>query len=71
MKFDDIETQADYNRKMVSFETSSAPFDVREKAIRELKAAFPNFDTSEIITPKEVLQMMKDGEADLSDMNGF
>lgn len=68
MKLEEIETQEDYNEQMEIYKTSSAPLEMREEAIKKLKAMFPEFDNSNRLPSKEIFQMMKDGEADISDI---
>ena len=70
MRLEEIETQEDYNEQMEIYKTSSAPLEMREEAIKKLKAMFPMFDNSNRLPSKEILQMMRDGEADISDMGG-
>ena len=70
MKLEEIETQEDYNEQMEIYKTSSAPLEQRQEAIKKLRSAFPEFDNSNRLPSKEILQMMRDGEADISDMGG-
>lgn len=71
MRIDEVETQQDFNELMQIYETSNAPIEAREQAIARLKARFPQFDTSNRLPTKEVLQMIKDGQSDISDMGGY
>ena len=70
MRLEEIETQEDYNEQMEIYKTSSAPLEQRQEAIKKLQAMFPMFDNSNRLPSKEILQMMRDGEADISDMGG-
>lgn len=56
---------------MEIYKTSSAPLEMREEAIKKLKAMFPEFDNSNRLPSKEIFQMMKDGEADIDDLGGM
>jgi hypothetical protein len=56
---------------MNSFALSDAPIELKKEAMDELKKVHHIFDDKKHITPKEVLQMIKDGEADTSDINGY
>jgi hypothetical protein len=69
MRLGEIETQEDYNEQMEIYKTSSAPLEIREEAIKKLKAMFPEFDNSNRLPSKEIFKMMKDGEADIDDIN--
>ena len=55
---------------MEIYKTSSAPLEQRQEAIKKLRSAFPEFDNSNRLPSKEIFQMMKDGEADISDIGG-
>lgn len=70
MKLDEIETQEDFDEKMEIYKTSSAPLEMRQEYIKKLRAMYPEFDNSNRLPSKEIFQMMKDGEADISDI-GF
>lgn len=65
-----IETKSEYNELMNIFLLSDAPVEIKTEAIKELKKRHVSFDDERNSTPKEILQMIKDGEADISDMNG-
>jgi replicative DNA helicase len=67
----EIETKSEYDDLMNSFVLSDAPLELKQEAIKELKKAHILFDDERHTTPKEVLQMIKDGEADTSDINGY
>lgn len=71
MTINEIETQEDYDAKMYEYKMSPADKEKREKAIRDLKIAFPEFDRTKNTTKDEVLKDIKDGEADISDMGGL
>ena len=70
MRLEEIETQEDFDEKMEIYKTSNAPLEMRQEYIQKLKAMYPQFDNSNRLPNKEILQMMKDGEADISDMGG-
>lgn len=71
MRIEEIETQEDFSQKMDEYNISNAPFEAREEAKRKLRATFPEFGTIDKIPNKEILQMIKDGEADIDDIGGF
>jgi hypothetical protein len=56
---------------MNSFKLSSAPLELRQEAMKALQGKYPSFDDTKHIASKEVLQMIKDGEADIDDINGY
>lgn len=64
----EIETKSEYDDLMNSFVLSDAPLELKKEAMDELKKVHHIFDDKKHITPKEVLQMIKEGEADISDM---
>ena len=70
MRLEEIETQEDFDEQMEIYKTSSAPQETRDEFIKKLKAMFPEFDNSNRLPSKEIFQMMKDGEADISDIGG-
>lgn len=70
MRLEEIETQEDYNEQIEIYKTSSAPLEQRQEAIKKLKAMFPEFDNSNRLPSKDILQMMRDGEADIDDIGG-
>lgn len=70
MRLEEIETQEDFDEQMEIYKTSSAPLEMRQEYIKKLQAMYPQFDNSNRLPSKEIFQMMKDGEADISDI-GF
>ena len=56
---------------MNSFKLSSAPLELRQEAMKALQIKYPHFDDTKHTTSKEVLQMIKEGEADIDDINGY
>ncbi|WP_067177051.1 hypothetical protein [Sulfurospirillum sp. UCH001] len=70
MKLEEIETQEDFDEQMEIYKTSNAPLEMRQEYIKKLRAMYPEFDNSNRLPSKEIFQMMKDGEADISDI-GF
>ena len=63
-----VETKLEYNDLLNSFKTSDAPIEIKELAIKTLKKAHKHFNDDENITPKEVMQLIKESEADISDI---
>ena len=70
-KINTINTKEDYDALLNSIKTSEAPLETREQAIRDLKAQKPQFDAVDKLPSKELFAQLKDGEADISDMQGF
>jgi len=70
-RFEQVEDKKDYDALLNTYRTSGADSKTREEAIEMLKKKFPHFDDSEHITPEEVKQAIKDGEADIDDLTGF
>lgn len=70
MRLEEIETQEDFDEQMEIYKTSNAPLEMRQEYIKKLRAMYPEFDNSNRLPSKEIFQMMKDGEADISDI-GF
>lgn len=66
-----IEDKVDFNEMMNGFKMSSADLEVRQEAMNYLKAQYPQYDEVKHIPTKEILQAIKDGEADIDDINGF
>ena len=71
MKLDEIETQEDFDEKMEIYKTSSAPLEMRQEYIQKLKAMYPQFDNSNRLPSREILQSIRDGEADIDDIGGM
>ena len=69
MRLNEIVTQKDYNDKLYEYKMSPADKEKKEKAIRELKIAFPEFDISAKTTDGKVFEMIKEGTADIDDIN--
>ena len=70
MRLEEIETQEDFDEQMEIYKTSNATLEMRQEYIKKLRAMYPEFDNSNRLPSKEIFQMMKDGEADISDI-GF
>jgi len=71
MTLHEVETKEDFQELIGIYETSNAPIEVRENAINKLKATYPHWDETHHVPTKEVLQMIKEGESDISDMGGY
>lgn len=63
-----VETKLEYNDLLNSFKTSDAPIEIKELAIQTLKKSTQAFNDDENITPKEVMRLIKESEADISDI---
>ena len=73
-RINEVETKSEYDELMDNFKYSKAPLKLRQEAMDELKKIHSIFDDEgrKHTTPKEVLQMIKEGEADISDLcNGY
>lgn len=70
-KIGSISTKEDFDKLLDGFKTSEAPLEIRQEAMRELKAQHPKFDAVDKLPSKELYAELKDGEADISDMGGF
>lgn len=71
MRLDEIETQEDFDEQMEIYKTSSAPLEMRKEYIKKLKAMYQQFDNSNRLLSKEILQSIRDGEADIDDLGGM
>ena len=71
MRLDEIETQEDFDEQMEIYKTSSAPLEMRQEFIKKLRAMYPEFDNSNRLPSKEILQSIRDGEADIDDLGGM
>ena len=69
MRLEEIETQEDFDEQMEIYKTSNAPLKMRQEYIKKLRSMYPEFDNSNRLPNKEIFQMMKDGEADIDDIN--
>lgn len=71
MRLEEIETQEDYNEQMEIYKTSNAPLEMRQEYIKKLKSMYPQFDNSNRLPSKEILQSIRDGEADIDDLGSM
>ena len=71
MMLEEIETQEDYNEQLEIYKTSNAPLETRKEYIKKLKSMYPQFDNSNRLPSKEILQSIRDGEADIDDLGGM
>lgn len=60
-------TKYEYEKKRAAYATSTAPLEVREKAIRELDAAYYGMCS---LKKAALLRDIKEGESDISDIKG-
>lgn len=68
----EVEDKIDFDDLMDSFKLSTAPLEIRQEAMEYLKAQYPQYDEQSHTPTKEVIQMIKDGEADIDDIgNGY
>ena len=71
MRLEEIETQEDFDEQMEIYKTSSAPLEMRQEFIKKLKAMYPQFDNSNRLPSAELLQSIRDGEADIDYLGGM
>ena len=67
-RIQEVETKSEYDELMNAFKTSNAPIELKQEAIKELKKVHKYYNDEENIPKKEVLQLIKDSEADISDI---
>lgn len=70
MKKEDVRSIQDFEEVMNGYKMSSAPLEVREVAMKELKLMYPDFDTTQKDQNQEVVDMIKAAAPDTSDMGG-
>lgn len=67
-RIDQVDSVKDFNTLLNSFEISGADTATREEAIRELKARKSVFYIHPLHTPKNILDDIKAGSADIDDL---
>lgn len=65
---DSVESIADFNALINKWIVSEASQDLKDEAIKELKARKSIFYINPVYTPKNVLEDIRTGEADISDI---
>ena len=71
MTIEEVETQEDYNAKLYEYQVlSQASFQVKEEAILKLRRMYPHFDCTENAVEEEILQGIKDSQADIPKLEG-
>jgi hypothetical protein len=63
-----VQSKEDYDNQMTKFMLSPAPQEIKDEAIRMLRATNPQFDTSDKSPSAELDKQIKEGQSDLSDM---
>lgn len=71
MRLEEIETQEDFDEQLEIYKTSNAHLETRKEYIKKLKSMYPQFDNSNRLPSKEILQSIRDGEADIDDLGGM
>lgn len=71
MIIDEIETQEDFDEQLEIYKTSNAPLEMRQEYIKKLQAMYPQFDNSNRLPSKKILQSIRDGEADIDDLGSM
>ncbi len=66
---DAVESVSDFNALLYKWTMSEASKELKDEAIRELKARKSVFYINPIHTPKNVFEDIKAGEADIDDIN--
>ena len=61
----------DFKAKLLTYEASPVPEELKLEAIRYLKATHPEFDDTKGAVSEKILADIKEGEADISDMGGM
>jgi len=70
-RIDEVSDAEEFKILIESFKLSQAPTELKDAAIRALKARHPYYDTAIKIPTRELLEQIKEGEADTSDMDGY
>jgi len=65
---DAVESVSDFNALLYKWSMSDASQELKDEAIRELKAQKAVFFINPLVTPKSVFEDIKAGEADISDL---
>lgn len=65
---DAVESVQDFNALLYKWSMSNASQELKEEAIRELKAQKAVFFINPLVTPKSVFEDIKAGEADIDDL---
>lgn len=65
---DSVNSVDDFNEVLNRFKLSDAAIDIKNAAIRELKAKKSVFDLDKNFTPAKVMAEIKAGEADIDDI---
>ena len=67
-----VETKEEFDELIRNYQLSNAPMDLKDNAIRELKALNPEFnDEVDKLPTAELAEDMKASESDTSDMGGY
>jgi len=70
-RIDEVSDAEEFKILIESFKLSQAPTELRDEAIRALRARHPEYDTAVKTPTRELLEQIKEGEADTSDMDGY
>lgn len=65
---DDVESVSDFNALLYKWTMSEANQELKDEAIRELKAKKSIFYINPLHTPKNVFEDIKAGQADIDDL---
>lgn len=65
---DAVESVSDFNALLYKWSMSDASQELKDEAIRELKAQKAVFFINPLVTPKSVFEDIKAGEADITDL---
>lgn len=65
---DAVESVSDFNALLYKWSMSDASQELKDEAIRELKAQKSCFYVNPLVTPKSVFEDIKAGEADITDL---
>jgi hypothetical protein len=66
-----ISSQKEFDKYILNVKTSTAPIEQREEVIRYAEARHPEYSSIDTSPTEEILKQIKEGSADIGDMEGF
>lgn len=70
-RINEVSTQKEYDELMHGIKMSSAPFDAKDEAMRELNRLKPQFNEADRTPTQAILEDIKAGQADIDDIGGW
>jgi hypothetical protein len=70
-RIEEVSNLDEYKTLEAVYEGSPAPVEIRDEALRVLRATHPEYDTTKGSVSQEVIDLMKEGEPDTSDIGGM